>query len=141
VLALGAIIRDWFNRYEAGAHGVEVQWQWPVSGAMAIGLIAFSAWKPSGGIEISETVTTPVAMAIVQARCATCHSVTPTDEGFDQAPGGIMFDNAAQVKALAARIMAQAVRTDAMPLGNLTEMTDEERAKIGAWIDAGMPDE
>ena len=31
--------------------------------------------------------------------------------------------------------------TDAMPLGNLTGMTAEERARLGAWIKAGMPDE
>jgi uncharacterized membrane protein len=24
-----------------------------------------------------------------------------------------------------------------MPLGNLTGMTDDERARLGAWIDAG----
>jgi len=24
-----------------------------------------------------------------------------------------------------------------MPLGNLTQMTDDERARLGAWIDAG----
>ena len=39
--------------------------------------------------------------------------------------------------ANAQRIYAQAVATHAMPLGNLTHMTDAERAQLGAWIRAG----
>jgi uncharacterized membrane protein len=33
------------------------------------------------------------------------------------------------------------VLTETMPLGNLTEMTAGERARLGAWIRTGMPDE
>ncbi len=31
--------------------------------------------------------------------------------------------------------------SEAMPLGNVTGMTEAERARLGAWIRAGMPDE
>jgi uncharacterized membrane protein len=141
VLALGAIIRHWFNLHEAGAHGAALRWQWPVSAALAVGLVAFSAWKPSGEIVVADPVTTPDALAITQIRCITCHSATPTDEGFEEAPGGVMFDTPAQLKSHAQKVLAQAVLTDAMPLGNITEMTPEERARLGAWIRAGMPDE
>jgi uncharacterized membrane protein len=34
-------------------------------------------------------------------------------------------------------VYVQAVASHAMPLGNLTHMTDAERATLGAWIDAG----
>ena len=81
------------------------------------------------------------ALAIAQTRCAACHSANPTDEGFEKAPGGIMFDTADQLKSHAQKILTQAVLTDAMPLGNMTEMTPDERARLGAWIKAGMPDE
>jgi uncharacterized membrane protein len=66
--------------------------------------------------------------------------VNPTDEGFDEAPMGVMFDDIAQVKANAQRVLAQAVIGRAMPLGNMTEMTDEERGQLGQWIRAGMPE-
>ena len=33
--------------------------------------------------------------------------------------------------------MVRAVVTKTMPLGNLTGMTDEERATLGAWIAQG----
>jgi uncharacterized membrane protein len=33
-------------------------------------------------------------------------------------------------------IKAQAVDSNAMPLGNVTGMTNEEREQLGAWIDS-----
>jgi len=140
VLALGAIVRDWFNRFEAGVTGPAVQWQWPVSVALAAALIAFGSWKPSGAVAVAGTVTTADAFAIVQARCASCHAAKPTDDAFEEAPKGVMFDTPEELKAHAERVLAQAVTTEAMPLGNVTEMTPEERARLGAWIRAGMPD-
>ena len=52
-----------------------------------------------------------------------------------------MLDSAEQLRSHAQKVLAQAVLTDAMPLGNVTEMTAEERARLGSWIRAGMPDE
>lgn len=51
-----------------------------------------------------------------------------------------MFDDLDQIEANAQRVLAQAVIGRAMPLGNITEMTDEERAQLGQWIRAGMPE-
>ena len=61
VLAGGAVIRHWFNQHEAGKHGIAVLWQWPVTAALAIGLIAFTAWRPGGEATTDEIVTTPMA--------------------------------------------------------------------------------
>ena len=69
------------------------------------------------------------------------HAAPPPGEEFDEAPGGVMVDTAEQLKSHAQKVMAQAVLTDARPLGNRTGMTAEERARLGAWIKAGMPDE
>jgi len=141
VLALGAIIRDWFNRHESGEHGLSVDWQWPASAALTALLIAFSAWKPGGEAAVTDPVLTADALAIAHTRCISCHSAAPTSEDFKEAPGGLMFDTADQLKAAAQKVLAQTVLTEAMPLGNITEMTEEERARLGAWIRAGMPDE
>jgi uncharacterized membrane protein len=35
--------------------------------------------------------------------------------------------------------MRQQVQTEAMPPGNMTEITPEERAKLIAWVAAGAP--
>jgi uncharacterized membrane protein len=48
-----------------------------------------------------------------------------------------LLENPAQIAAQAQAIYAQAVATEAMPLGNLTEMTADERALLGRWIEAG----
>jgi uncharacterized membrane protein len=74
---------------------------------------------------------------IVKRRCVACHSATPTQPGFAAPPAGVAFDTPQQVRAHAQRIDELAVRTHAMPLSNATNMTDAERATLGAWIDAG----
>ncbi len=75
-----------------------------------------------------------------RARCAVCHAANPTQPGFTVAPKGLMLDTAAQIVANAQKINEQAVVTKAMPIGNLTQMTDSERAILAAWIAAGAPD-
>lgn len=141
VLALGAIVRHWFNRYEAGATGAAIRWQWPVSAAIAAGLIALTAWQPAGQAAVGGRVTTREAMAIAEARCVACHSANPSWEGFDAPPGGVALETPAELKAHAGRVLAQTVLSQAMPLGNVTGMTEAERARLAAWIRAGMPDE
>ena len=76
---------------------------------------------------------------IVSARCAVCHADAPRQPGFAVAPKNVRLDTAERIHAQAAAIEAQAVLTRAMPLGNLTEMTDDERSRLGAWVGAGAP--
>jgi len=74
----------------------------------------------------------------VQRHCVGCHAEHPTQPGFAAAPKGYRFDTAERIRAQAAEI-GQQVATGAMPLGNLTGMTADERAAVLAWIDAGAP--
>lgn len=74
---------------------------------------------------------------IVQTRCVTCHSVKPTSAAFPAPPLGITLDTADEVKRLRDRIQVRTVDTHTMPLGNITGMTDDERALVGAWIHQG----
>ncbi len=74
-------------------------------------------------------------LALVKTHCVACHAAEPTHEAFARAPAGILLETIAQVTANAAKIMDQVVVTRAMPLGNQTGMTDEERGRIAAWID------
>jgi uncharacterized membrane protein len=72
---------------------------------------------------------------VVRQRCTVCHSATPTSPLFSVAPAGVMFDTPEQIRQQAARIQAQAVASQIMPLGNITQMTLQERELLGAWID------
>jgi uncharacterized membrane protein len=82
-------------------------------------------------------VSFAAARAVIEARCLSCHSAKPQHPSFPSAPSGVVFDAAEQIKAMAARIKFRAVVTQTMPLANMTEMTVEERALLGRWIDEG----
>ena len=52
-----------------------------------------------------------------------------------------MFDNDEQIVTEAMFIHQQTVTIEAMPIGNLTDMTDEERVIIDEWYQAGATTE
>jgi uncharacterized membrane protein len=74
-------------------------------------------------------------MAIVQKHCTACHAVKPKNEGFDAPPKNIVLENIDQLSRHGKQVVQFAVQTRAMPLGNETGMTGEERLKLGAWVD------
>ncbi|MCY1298398.1 hypothetical protein D9M68_566830 [compost metagenome] len=75
--------------------------------------------------------------SVIQERCTVCHSAKPTSPLFSSAPGGVLLDTPEQIQQLAPKIQAQAVASQIMPLGNITQMTPEERQLIGQWIAQG----
>ena len=76
---------------------------------------------------------------IVMGRCSMCHAKEPFWPGIPSAPMGIRLDDAAQIKLHARMIAINAVRSHAMPPGNITEITPQERNELAAWIAAGAP--
>jgi uncharacterized membrane protein len=64
---------------------------------------------------------------VIAERCATCHSGAT-------APLGVRFETQAEIEARADDIERMAVQTRAMPPGNATGMTEEERDLLAAWI-------
>lgn len=101
--------------------------------ARAVAVSVFLATAlPAQAATISDTE----ALAIVRKHCVMCHATKPTHESFQQAPNNVMLETVAELKKHAASIYVQAVQTKAMPLGNQTGMTDDERAALGAWLKA-----
>ncbi len=136
ISAAGVLVRRFFvvahrRRYAVG---------YPIAAAVLLLAVAFGyAPRPQPPV-VDVVVITPAyepVAAIVATRCAVCHASVPTQPGFTTAPAGVLLDTPANVRANATRVYAQAVAAHAMPLGNLTHMTDAERAKLGAWIRAG----
>jgi uncharacterized membrane protein len=73
---------------------------------------------------------------IVAQRCVPCHATNPTQPGFSAAPNGVVLETTDQVRAHLPEVRQQvAMRT--MPLGNLTGMTEAERATVLMWIGHG----
>lgn len=72
--------------------------------------------------------------AVFEKRCHACHGEHPTDDIFKEPPKGIILQTREQIELLKDKIYQQVVVGQTMPLANKTQITDEERALIGAWI-------
>ena len=59
-------------------------------------------------------------------------------EGFAEAPKGVRLETPAQIRRWAAA-SAEQLRSEAMPPGNMTEMTPEERRAFLVWVASGAP--
>jgi uncharacterized membrane protein len=71
---------------------------------------------------------------IIDQRCASCHSASPTDDVFTIAPSGFVLDTKIQIMNNKNRIYQRAVATNSMPLNNKTNMTVAERDILAAWF-------
>ena len=68
--------------------------------------------------------------------CVACHAAKPAHPAFDKPPNGVTLETIADLRKYAQRIYAQTVQNKAMPFGNQTHMTDDERTALGAWLKA-----
>ncbi len=135
VFVTSFLVRHWFNLHHAGLH--PGWWLWPAAAVPILALIGFTVVQQAQSMAGAGHVSFADVRGIIDTRCHTCHAAHPQFPGIDEAPKGVMFDTPEQIKVNAERIYAQAVTTEAMPLGNLTEITPEERAALGAWYAAG----
>src|SRR5271169_5336194 len=137
VLALGPIIRHFFNERHAGRRSP--WWVWGIAAAGMAAIAALSAAGPRD-IKTGSLPTKPTfanVEEIVMSRCSMCHGAEPVWESIVTAPKGILLDQADHIRRNARLIGRNAAWSSAMPPGNVTEMTGEERATIAAWLEAG----
>ena len=133
ILGLAAFVRHFFNLRHRGVTA------WWIPATAAAGALLLAVAIAPATIPVAAPPAFAEVERIVSTRCAVCHADAPTQQGFTVPPKGVRLDTADRIHAQAAAIDAQAVRTRAMPIGNLTGMTDAERAQLGAWIAAGAP--
>jgi uncharacterized membrane protein len=103
---------------------------------IAIAWLSAAGPKGQSSGALPKAPDTDVAHAIVQARCSMCHAAEPVWAGIAAAPKGIMLDTPRSIAVNARLIDLHAVRSQAMPPGNVTEMTQDERAMLAAWFEA-----
>ena len=139
VLAIGPVIRHFFNSRHQGKGSP--WWTWGVAAAGMIAIVWLSAAGPSG----AKTGALPAHVKfadvqdIVLSRCSMCHAAEPVWAGIITAPMGVRLDDAAAIKQHARLIAINAVDSHAMPPGNITEITPAERQVLAAWVAAGAP--
>ncbi|TDI57371.1 MAG: hypothetical protein E2O93_04810 [Alphaproteobacteria bacterium] len=105
-----------------------------LAGSFGVSLIPVAG--TGGGDSAVDVPGDQRAMTIIQARCATCHSRTPSDPNFSSPPNGFVLDTLDDATQQAGLAFQRLVVDRTMPLGNLTAMTEEERAALGAWLKA-----
>jgi uncharacterized membrane protein len=134
--AAGVAIRHFFNRRHKGVFA----WQYPALGLLLLGTVG---WWTGPRIQplppVQGVVDFNRVRAIIGQRCVTCHSPAPSFPGYSQPPAGVRLDDTPNIAQNKQRIYQRVVVSRIMPIGNLTHMTDEERAVIAAWMKAGAP--
>ena len=130
----GALVRQFFVLRQQGRNAL-----WLPAGAVAAMIGAFVIVQ-SGKQDYAaaEVPAFTEVQAIVAARCVSCHAAKPSFEGIAAAPKGVIMETPTQIRRWSASMRHQ-VQTEAMPPGNMTEISAEERAKLIAWVAAGAP--
>jgi uncharacterized membrane protein len=147
VIVMGAVIRHFFNEMHAG-RGMAL-WTWAVAAALFVAAMFLSALPPGApgepdrtarGAGVEALAASPhfaAAESIVVGRCAMCHAREPAWEGLRRPPGNVVLETGDDVVRHARAIELQAVRSSAMPPGNVSFMTDDERRLLAAWLADG----
>jgi uncharacterized membrane protein len=123
VFVLTAWIRHFFNLWHTGRRA------WWIPASTVVALVALAFWLQPDDVAPAQAGLVPFAQVqpVIEERCATCHSGA-------SAPLGVRLESEAEITARADDIERQAVQTRAMPPGNSTGMTEDERELLAAWI-------
>jgi uncharacterized membrane protein len=138
----GAIIRHWFNTRHARKGNPH--WTW----GAAVVIFLVIAWLSAAGKPEDNAPQTLAASAqpfvasphfaavrdVINQRCTECHSATPGYEGVFEAPKNVKLDSDAGIADHAEQIAMEAGFSTAMPPGNVSEITPQERALIVQWF-------
>ena len=124
----GALIRVWFVMRHQGRAPA---WVWGLGAAFIVVAAVLVAPKMQTG----PAVAFSEVKEVIERRCLSCHAEKPSFQGLAEAPKGVKLDTPERIRVQAQGIYQQSVLARAMPPGNLTGMTDEERALLGRWHD------
>jgi uncharacterized membrane protein len=123
IAVLTGLIRVFFNGWHTGRR------RWWIPAVATVAVVGLALWlRPEEvGSDVSGPVSFEEVQPVIAQRCATCHSGA-------SAPLGVQLETREQIEARADDIRRMAVETRAMPPGNATGMTEEERELLAAWV-------
>ncbi|MEM1273923.1 MAG: urate hydroxylase PuuD [Pseudomonadota bacterium] len=143
IFLMGVTIRHFFNTMHS--KGPMLWWTWVATSAIFIAIIWLSAVSqpedrqalvPQETDRFARHADFDDVATIVLGRCSMCHGQVVSWPGIVAAPGGVLLDNDADIAAYAREIYLQAGVSHAMPPGNLTGLSPEDRAAIRNWYRA-----
>jgi uncharacterized membrane protein len=145
VFLMGVTIRHWFNTTHARKG--KPTWTWLVTVLLFIVIMWLSTVpKVLTGEEEQVSLSTreqtfvanghfEAVRDVVQGRCSMCHAAEPVWEGIARAPKNVKLETDGEIAAHAREIYLQAGRSHAMPPGNITDLSPEERKLLVAWYE------
>jgi uncharacterized membrane protein len=151
IFLMGVTIRHWFNTTHARKG--KPTWTWLVTVLLFIAIMWLSTVPKvlTGETEMSSaSAMTPIqqtfasdthfvaARNVVQGRCSMCHAAEPVWEGITFTPKAVKLETDAEIAAHAREIYIQAGRSHAMPPGNVSAITSEERRLLVAWYESAI---
>lgn len=132
ITLIGALVRVYFVARHKGKASLL-----PIFVALALLAAMVTLLAPRQSDEVSAGLTgntdKVTVQKIVTQRCSSCHASEPSQAGFTAPPKGIVLETEEDLTRHAVAIYQQTVVTKAMPIGNLTGITAEERATIDVW--------
>ena len=133
LMLAGALIRHSFvARHKALVKGVRVPWEYAAAGTVLV--IAVAIWlapKPAPAVAANTPPPTLAQVsAVVQQRCVLCHNAQVQNKNVALHTPELIVQHAQQM-------YQQAVVLKLMPMNNATQITDEERAVLKRWFEAG----
>ena len=137
LMLAGALIRHSFvARHKALAQGRRVPWEHAATGtAVLVGLAVWLAPPPPSAAALaaaSQPVSFAQVKAVIEQRCVLCHNAQVQNKG-------IALNTPALIQQHAQAVYQQAAVLRLMPFNNATRITDDERAVIKRWFEAGAP--
>ncbi|MET3600626.1 urate hydroxylase PuuD [Martelella mangrovi] len=148
VFLMGVTIRHYFNTMHARKG--QPNWTWVLTAIIFILMMwlstspkLFKAEDPNMAVapafeKFAQDPHFASVKEVVSTRCSMCHAAEPVWEGIHRPPFNVRFETDAEIAARAGQIYLQAGRSHAMPPGNVTSMTDEERQKLVAWYQSSV---
>ena len=132
IIVGGAALRHYLLRTEVGDDQAEIAWLLPIIGGALV--LAMMLAAPREALIYDGPVSDQDVLAITQKHCVSCHAEKPTNATFKIPPKNVMLETLDDLRLQKQRILTQAVNGRAMPMGNKSGITIEERAKLGAWL-------
>ena len=132
ITLIGALVRVYFVARHKGKASLL-----PIFVALALLAAMVTLLAPRQSDEVSAGLTgntdKVTVQKIVTQRCSSCHASEPSQAGFTAPPKGIVLETEEDLTRHAVASYQQTVDTKAMPIGNLTGITAEERATMDVW--------
>jgi uncharacterized membrane protein len=143
IFIVGVLIRHYFNTMHARKG--HPHWTWGAAVVIFIVIMWLSTVPKiltgedraaaGPGQALMASAHFPAVRDTVMGRCAMCHAAETAYEGVPHAPKGVLLDSDAAIAAHAREIYLQAGRSHAMPPGNVSHITHEERQLLVTWFE------